>query len=344
MKPNKWHIRAITGGMASDGSPYYVSLRRGTVNKLLVNFAGGGFCWNEETAARPMNMLEAISGREAYYIPRLGPLMLRLVHVGALSASDARSPFHGWNVLNIPYTTGDFHMGCGEFPYKDAKGRERLLHHKGAANVGAALTLLKDFAQTPETLVIAGQSAGAFGCVANAHKVTAMYPGCRNVIIYSEGSHLNAPIWEETARHVWNVAPELAGYIKSRDLIVDLFRYARDKMPDSTVFLHSNTVWDGALTKFMNKMSHGKMAIDDAALAEFNETLIAATGKLSTEMPNYFHYLTDHGRKKDGSTAHLFFGDAKLMYEPLQDGVSVAEWLNTAIVGRPVSVGGGFLV
>jgi len=343
-KENIWYQKPINGCVSSDGSPYNITLKKGTTNKLLINFVGGGLSWNQETATRPITISNMIMGKESFYIPSLSPLQIKLMHVGILRAKDSRNPFDDWNIFNIPYTTADFHIGNNEFLYQDTKGKSRVLYHNGAKNVETALATLKEvFAETPDILVITGQSAGGFGCVAHCPKIKDLYPDCKSVIVYSEGSHMNSPTWSNTVKNVWKASPDLQTYVKSNDLIVDLFHYAQDNMPLDTLFLHSNSVWDVALVKYMHKMNHGKMAVNAQALEEFHETLLSVVRKLKGEIANYSYYLTDFGKKRDETTPHIFSGTPKLLYSDMQDGFSIANWLRKAIEKKPIDIGKKFV-
>jgi len=335
----------LDGCVCSNGTPYRVSLKKGKVNKLLVNFVGGGLSWNQETAAKPLTIGTMLRKKEGFYIPDAPPMLMKLAHIGLLKAGDTRNPFHDWHVLNIPYASADFHLGDNDYLYQSVKGESRVLHHHGQKNVAAALALLKAyFPQTPDTLVIMGQSAGGFGCVAYAPQIQAMYPECKHTIVYSEGSHLHSALWSEIARDVWRVNPDLQAYIESEDLIVDLFRYARDNMPASTLFLHSNTVWDKMLVEMMYKMNHGKKIVNAEARKAFHDTLGNAVRMLKQEIPQYTYFLTDHGKSpKDGTTAHIFAGTPKLLYKEIQDGMSVANWLRRALEDQPTDVGTKFI-
>jgi len=344
-KVKTWYKKSLDGCVSSDGSQYNISLRKGIVNKLLVNFVGGGLSWNQETATNPISVYNLIRNKESFYIPSLSPLQMNLMHVGILSAKDKRNPFYDWNVLNIPYTTADFHIGCNKFNYQNAKGENKVLHHNGAKNVETALTALKYyFNEPPNVLVITGQSAGAFGCVAHCSKIKNVYPNCNNIIVYSEGSHLHSSIWQDIIKYTWKANSDLTEYIKSNDLIVDLFHYAQDNMPTHTLFLHSNSVWDIMLVKYMHKMNYGKMIVNSQALKEFNETLINAVKKLKSEITNYSYYLTDYGKSmKNGTTPHIFAGTPKLFYGNMQDGFSIANWLCKAIEKAPIDIGKEFV-
>jgi len=97
-------------------------------------------------------------------------------------------------------------------------------------------------------------------------------------------------------------------------------------MPSHTRFLQSGSVWDEALTLFMHNMNHGGESINEQALQEYHNTLIEVVKKLKNEITNYSYYLTDFGRKKDGTTPHVFSGSPKFLYNAMQDDVPLADW------------------
>ncbi|MCL1787183.1 MAG: hypothetical protein FWG38_04285 [Defluviitaleaceae bacterium] len=342
--PQKWYRLPLAGCVSGDGRPYNASFKLGVSNNILVNFFGGGLSWNETTAALPITIPGFLTGKEQFYIPHVTPFQMNFIHLGLLSAKDKRNPFRDYTILNLPYSTADFHMGSHDYAYKGAKGQSRVLHHHGAKNARTALAALKAHRpQTPDTLVIMGQSAGAFGCVALAPMVQQMYPDCQQVVVCSEGSHLYAPIWAQAVNHIWRADPAIGAYIQSNNLIGDLFRYAQDHMPTGTLFMHSNSVYDGVLAKYMYKMNHGVMEISSASLKEFYDTLMETVRGLKGTMANYTYYLTDYGRKRNGATPHVFSGSPKLVYSEMQDGVPLVEWLAKGIAGAPVDVGAKFL-
>ena len=342
----KWYQKTLNGCVSSTGKPYRVLLKRGTVNKLLINFLGGGMSWSAETAARPFTVGRVLRKQEAFYISDVSSLQLNFVDVGLFKASDKRNLFRDWYMLNIPYVSGDFHIGNHDFSYQNLKNEPEVLRHHGQKNVTAALTVLKEFfPETPETLIIMGLSAGGHGCVAHSPHIQNLYPDCKQVVVYSEGAHLYSTLWPKIAENVWKVNPNLMEYIKGEALIADLFRYAKDHMPPATLFLHSNSVWDKALVEMMYKMNHGKQQVNAEALAEFHTTLLETVRMLKQEIPNYYYYLTDYGKnKKDKTTPHTFAGTPKLLYGKMQDSVSLADWLCRTIEGKPLDIGKKFIL
>ena len=343
-KMQKWYCYPLEGCVSGNGKPYRVSFKKGIENKLLVNFLGGGASWNIETASKPITMQTLVLKKEAFYLNYVPVIAMKLGHVGLLSATDKRNPFRNWYILNIPYSTADFHLGTHDFHYNDDKGKDKILYHHGAKNMAVILTELKRlFSGTPDMLMISGLSAGAFGCLAHAPAIKRLYPDCGKTVVYAESAHLRSSLWQEIVKDIWQADPDLAAYTESEDLIVDLFHYAEDNMPTNTQFLHFVSVWDEALTQFMSKMNHGKVEITEQSLQVFHNSLIDVVKRLKAERKNYFYYLTDYGKKKDGSTPHVFFGYPKMLYSKMQDGVSLADWIFQAFEKNPLDVGGNFI-
>jgi len=345
MENNKWQMKVVEGAICSTGKPYTVSFRKGTSNNLLVMFQGGGMSWNEYTADRPLSVSALLGLAEGYYINRMMNATINMTHVGLLKINDERNPFHDWNILNVPYSTADFHLGDNEFHYTAGNGKEKILYHHGYKNMEKILEVLhEEFPESPEKLMIMGSSAGGFGVLYYAPLIAALYPWCANVTVYSEATHISTPLWKSITQDVWKIPADLQNYVESDNLIYDLFRYARDNMPEGTKFLHSNSVWDRDLTRFLNKLRGREMAVSPEGLQEFHRSLLPVEKQLKKDIPNLHYYLTDYNKNaKDGTTPHTFAGHPELLYTPMQDGISLADWLYQATEDVLQDVGEKFL-
>ncbi|MDR2654553.1 MAG: hypothetical protein LBC56_00560 [Oscillospiraceae bacterium] len=339
-QPFTWYKQPLPGCVCSDGTPYCAYLKKGTVNKLMVHFSAGGSSWNEHTAQRPITPWTFFLRQEGYYFRGISSTT-ESMHTGIMQDNDARNPLNDWYALCVPYVSADLHFGNNDFPYKDKKGKPRILYHHGVANTNACLGLLKDFFPgEPEALFIGGESAGAFGSVANCAKVAALYPNCRNITVYSDAAHLHTHKFHSIIRDIWKVPPDLSAYAKSDYPTVDLFQYARDKTPPHTKFLHANSLYDQILIEYMFQMDKDRLGTYSHTLQEFGNTLKIAVKTLKKDIPNYSYYLTDYGKnKKTGTTPHTFSLLPKLFYADMQDGISVANWIKQAIEGKAIDVG-----
>lgn len=332
-RPYRWYRKKLEGCQCSDGSPYYVYYKKGAANKLVVYFSGGGMSWNEFTAARANTLEGMLNGEEAYYFPAVASY-LDLLLTGILSPkADKRNPVREWNFVYIPYASADLHMGRGDFPYTGLDGQAHILHHHGAINVEAALKNLPPEFAAPEKLLIAGESAGAFGCVAHAPAIAAMFPESE-VTVYSDGSQLQAEgdFWQRTARDVWLADEDIYGSFDSDgQLIADLFKRADSLMGGRALLLHSNSRFDDTLTPFQNKIRTGEFILNEASLTSFHSGLCSAVHELSGELPRYRYYICNHDfNPETGATAHTISRWPKRYYDDA-DGISLARWLGDAI-------------
>ncbi|MHB9033480.1 MAG: pectin acetylesterase-family hydrolase [Anaerolineae bacterium] len=321
----------------SDGSAYSIYLKKGSGNKLVVFFSGGGMSWNAYTAARPYTLRRILTG-DIYYYPRVSRYQ-ELLRGGMMLPGDKRNPFKDWNILYIPYASADLHTGDARFPYRDLRGREKVLYHEGVRNVAAALAAAQPIFGPPEQLLIAGDSAGAISCLAQAPNVLRHFP-CARVAVYSDSGQLYSPKWQEIIRDVWHADPRLVDCLADGNLLTNWFRLLRGQLGDDVEYLLSCSIYDETLASYQNKLNYDRYARSKQALLEFNQHLNETVTALSRELPAFHYFLSEQSKKaSDGSTAHTA-ACFPWFYRKTAQGVSVAEWLNDAVnSAKPYNVG-----
>jgi len=342
---NMWFRQNLPDGKSSDGSKYHVYYKRGSTQNLMVYFSGGGASWTEETAANPITLNSMKSGKTGYYFPNLATY-LELLLTGILAANDPRNPFNDWNVVYIPYSTADFHAGNAEFSYTDSNGKKKILYHHGAKNVTNALNAAKTVFPACDKLLVAGESAGAFGCVAHAPAIAAMYPLRNETYIYSDGSSLYCPMWHEIYADIWKSEGIISDNADAdAHLIKHLFKRAYAALGDDAVYMHSNSIYDDVLSAFGNKLNTGGYSNGPDVLEKFYENMQYEMSSLAGEIPNYRFYLTSYGLDKDkGTTPHTFSRWDERYYGKMEDETAISEWLNAAVnKNNPFSVGRKFI-
>src|SRR5262245_45658814 len=77
--------------------------------------------------------------------------------------SGASSPFDGWNLLRIPYCTGDSHMGDAEAQLTNGDGKTYAAHFHGRRNVSQFLEQARGLFPRPGKVALTGTSAGGIG-------------------------------------------------------------------------------------------------------------------------------------------------------------------------------------
>ena len=143
----------------SHGGEYAYMARNGSINNMIVEFAGGGCCYSELTCFAP-TYTRNVDVKET---------LNKLKNRGGIgNSSDERNPVREWNHLFIPYCTGDAHLG--------SKTPHYGVHHVGTYNVIAALGWAKKYVTNPKKVFVTGGSAGSVGSYVWAPRIFDMFP------------------------------------------------------------------------------------------------------------------------------------------------------------------------
>lgn len=172
----KWEaveLPASSGASCGNGSPYRIFVNRTPkTTKTVVMFEGGGACWAKGPCNGEGGLLGASNpnGVPANYMSSL-----TMAAYGIVTPFTARiHPFtsiqtQSWNIIYVPYCTGDVHSGNKINVYPDADPTKPSLtyHHKGAVNGEALANWMAANMPRPEHLLVTGFSAGGAGATTN---------------------------------------------------------------------------------------------------------------------------------------------------------------------------------
>lgn len=172
----KWQaveMPASSGARCGDGSPYRIFVNRTPLtSKTVVMFEGGGACWAKGSCQGEGGLLAASNpnGVPANYMSSLA-----MAAYGLVTPFTARiHPFasiqtQSWNIIYVPYCTGDVHSGNKVTVYPDADPTKPALpyHHKGAVNGEALANWIATNMPRPDHLLVTGFSAGGAGATSN---------------------------------------------------------------------------------------------------------------------------------------------------------------------------------
>lgn len=175
------------------GSPYSFFHREGTdPAKLLIYFQGGGACWNWVSCS-------------GMFDPSVDDDELT-DYAGILDAGNPENPLREFSMVFIPYCTGDVHVGDTLRTYGDDPEAAPVAH-RGYRNVTAVLDRLSAWDRHPDTVVVTGASAGAYGALFYLPAVARRFPRARIVMIGDSGVPLlhDSPAVLET----WNAMSSL---------------------------------------------------------------------------------------------------------------------------------------
>ena len=203
----KIEVPASTGAACGNGSPYkfFVSTVPNTKNTLIY-MEGGGACWDYESCSGQSGIRGARNpnGIPDNYMEVLDPTTI--INTGSI-AQVAVTPFifrahpwdrvktQNWNLVYIPYCTGDIYVGDKAAVYEDPKGEKPDLVwlHNGLKNTRSVITWLKNNLPRPIQMMTAGCSAGSVGALLNyMHLREDMAPN-RSYLFDDSGPVFRAP-------------------------------------------------------------------------------------------------------------------------------------------------------
>jgi hypothetical protein len=167
--------------------------RRGTENKLVIYFDGGGACWDDVTCSVP-RLANSRGEGDGFYKAELlnsdNPNRMS----GIFDLDNPANPVRNWSIVFIPYCTGDVHAGANTAHYNDPDtGELYKIEHRGADNFRVVLKWLRDNFDAPEEILVTGSSAGAYGAAVHFPRVREAFPNGRAVMLGDAGQGVTTP-------------------------------------------------------------------------------------------------------------------------------------------------------
>jgi hypothetical protein len=205
----RWEMIQPAGAVCGNNSQYKFFVNYSdTSDDLVFVFEPGGACWDYPSCTgadgiRGAANIDGVPDDHWELAPFISPFLQR---------DDPTTPTRDWNLVYVPYCTGDVHTGNNVITYTDPDGvgPDVTFHHSGHANVGKVIEWVDaNFTHVPRMLVT-GCSAGGAGAITN-------YYFMRNGIRAAERSYLlddSGPIFPSSGysrplhdkiRTSWNV-------------------------------------------------------------------------------------------------------------------------------------------
>ena len=178
----KWEMVQPAGAVCGNNSQYKFFVNFSDVtDDLVVVFEPGGACWDYPSCTgaagiRGAANVDGLPDDHWELAPFVSPFLQR---------ADETSPTRDWNLVYVPYCTGDVHTGNNVITYSDPEGMgpDVTFHHSGHANVQKVTEWIDaNFTHVPRML-ITGCSAGGAGAITN-------YYFMRNGIAAADRSYL----------------------------------------------------------------------------------------------------------------------------------------------------------
>lgn len=187
-----------TGAVCGNGSPYKFFVNRvPNTRNTIVYMEGGGACWDYPSCTGQSGIRGARNpnGIPDDYMSLLNPgASLVSPFVTRVSPFDTVKT-QNWNMVYVPYCTGDIYSGDKVAVYEDESGENEPLiwHHNGIRNTRAVVAWLKDNLPRPTQMLSTGCSAGGVGSLTNYHPLRRDLAPNRGFLIDDSGPVFPTP-------------------------------------------------------------------------------------------------------------------------------------------------------
>ncbi len=301
-----------TGGetTCATGTPYSFFVHPVQDNsKLLIYFQGGGACWNAFSCNPNGNSIydSTVSADEVYT-------------TGIFDLENPLNPVADYNMVFLPYCTGDVFTGSRTVQYSDTL----TIEHQGYTNASAVLDwVYANFAE-PSQIVVTGSSAGSLGSIYHAANIMAHYADTPVVQLgdgYVGLIPADAPIedaWALEANLPESIREDVTG--SGMDFAQMLYEATAKAFPQN-ILAEFSTNADEVQVLFYGFMGGTR--------AEVLAGIPAALADLQAELPNFRYFLAEGG-------LHTILAREEF-YTVEADGVSVRDWLADLISADDVT-------
>ncbi len=314
------------------GTPYSFFAKRGSVNKLLVYYQGGGACWEQLTCSIPVCDQNVTSGDNP-----------NGATTGFADLSNPANPFRDWNIAFVSYCSCDIHFGDAAQDYTNTDPSHPLhIEHRGFQNARAVEKWTREHFLDPDEVFVTGSSAGAYGAWFHAPLLHETWPASHFDVLADAGNGVVTQNFIDNFFPNWNFIgnippefPEIKQIILTGGGIPQYTEFVANHFA-ATRWAHYATAYDGGFggqTGFYNIMLNGNNPI--AALSwwngscAFNAKMVEQAVNTYAAVPSNYRYYIGTGSR------HTMWGNNKV-YTDTTGGVPLlVDWVSGMLDGTP---------
>lgn len=196
-----WERVELPGTVCGNDSQYKFFVHDTGSPNVLFFLEGGGACWDYDTCSGRAGRLGAANpnGISDDYMEQFTAKYVSPIVNGADPGLPLRSrtdlPTKDWNIVYLPYCTGDVHVGNNVATYADPTGQEPPLswHHNGYENTLAAANYASNRFSNVNKLLVTGFSAGGTATSAGYYFIRSAIAPARGYLLNDSGPIYLAP-------------------------------------------------------------------------------------------------------------------------------------------------------
>jgi len=305
--------------ICSRGSKYFFMVRKGSVNKIVIDFMGGGACWNSTTCSFAESIfnenLDAFDGME-------GDVNLP----GIYDSTEESNPFKDWYHVFIPYCTGDIHWGNSEVDYGADAG---VIHHKGAVNAQAVMDWISENFSSPEKIFVTGCSAGAYGSIGWAPRIIQQFPESKVYQMGDSGVGVITDNFFQESFPQWNAWTIIPDWIESLNLPEEeLYKLSLNELYIRIAQFYPDYLFSQFTTAFDKTQVFYYQAMGGGSEEEWASQMQAGLEKTRDEASNFRSFIAQGNQHCIVPYSEFFTKET--------EGMTVSDWVADMVDEQPV--------
>jgi hypothetical protein len=287
----------------------------------MIYLEGGGACFDATTcAANPVNVSSQMGQQTG----------------GLFDRTNSSNPVKDWNLVYIPYCTGDIHAGTNaNGMVSGVTGTQKFM---GRRNMEAFLNRLVPTFKSATQVLFTGVSAGGFGAAANGVLAQRAFSWIKVNLIDDSGppmSNMYVPTcMQDTWRTLWGLDGSLladcgAACPNKSDFVLDFAKYQSTLFGDRMAGLIESST-DTVISNFYGigydngaKDCKGAFLLTPIPAATFTMGLTDFRSFIQPIAPNFGTYYPN-------SSQHTWLGGASL-YSQTTGGVAMIDWVTKIV-------------
>lgn len=308
------------------GDEYHYFVRRGSVNKLMIYYQGGGACWDNLTCSFPACRTEPDADMSDYAD-------------GFFDLDNPNNPFRDWHIMFVSYCTCDVHFGDATVDYPGST--PITVQHLGYHNSKVAEKWGREHFLNPEVVFVTGSSAGAYGAWFNGPLLHDVWPASQIHVLADAGNGVITDDFLQNQFGNWNFVtnlPDIPGVLEAiteGDGMPGYTEAVANDFPE-TNWAHLSTLYDGSLggqTGFYNIMLTGGDLLTAFdwwnATCAFGENALTQSEQTFDAVPSNYRYYFGTG------SMHTVWRADKV-YDDTTGGVpTIVEWVDAMLASGP---------
>jgi hypothetical protein len=337
----QWQYHEIDGALCRDGSAagFYTRFSD-TSQNLVIYLEQGGACFNSTLCAfNPASIDETMTGRTL--TEAIGGLEKGVRQqppsTGLFDATRPENPVGDWNMVWVPYCTGDAHGGSS--PNASVPGVDTPQQMVGYMNMQRFIGHIVPTFQGAGQVLLTGTSAGSIGAGLSYNQVQDAFGATPVTLVMDSAVPFSdaymAPCLQQTWRDLWNfeaLLPPECTDCRNPDGggLLNLVFFSAQKYPNARLGIISANEDD--VMRFFYSFGlddcHGGGSYPDGLYTEAVTDLRAQAVPYSAQFASYYV-----------NGIHHMYEQFDDFYAPLSGGLSIAQWLGALLEGTAQSVG-----